>query len=114
MKKVKCMTLLVALSFITSLCITVPSFAAGEPAKAIPSKQALAGKININSATAEQLEVLPRIGAKTAQSIVEYRTQNGAFKKVEDLVNVKGIGEKMFEELRSYIILEGETTLKKE
>jgi competence protein ComEA len=56
--------------------------------------------VNLNTATATDLEALPGIGAKTAQRIVEYREKNGGFKKVEDLMNVKGIGEKSFLKLK--------------
>ena len=56
--------------------------------------------VNINTATQEQLETLPGLGAKVAQRIVEYRQKNGNFKKVEDLMNVKGIGEKSFLKLK--------------
>ena len=94
--------------------MVVSSSATEKAAKAAPAKSVLSGKININNANAEQLEILPRIGTKTAQSIIEYRTQNGPFKKIEDITNVKGIGEKTLEELKGYIILEGNTTLKKE
>jgi len=94
--------------------MVVSSSAAEKAAKAAPEKPVLSGKININTANTEQLEILPRIGTKTAQSIIEYRTQNGPFKKIEDITNVKGIGEKTLEELKGYIILEGNTTLKKE
>lgn len=52
--------------------------------------------VNINTASVEQLDSLPGIGAKMAARIVEYRQKNGPFKKVEDLMNVKGIGEKAF------------------
>ncbi len=94
--------------------MVVSSSATEKAAKAAPEKPVLSGKININTANTEQLEILPRIGTKTAQSIIEYRTQNGPFKKIEDITNVKGIGEKTLEELKGYIILEGNTTLKKE
>ena len=56
--------------------------------------------------------MLPRIGTKTAQSIIEYRTQNGLFEKAEDLTKVRGIGEKTVEELHNVIILKGTTALK--
>jgi competence protein ComEA len=88
-----------------------------EPAKAVaaPAKNApgLEGQININTATAEQLVHLPGIGKKTADAIIEYRTKNGNFKAVEDIAKVKGIGPKKLEKMKSYLVLEGETTLKK-
>ena len=52
--------------------------------------------VNLNTATQAQLESLPGIGASTAKRIVEYRQKSGGFKKVEDLMNVKGVGEKSF------------------
>jgi comEA protein len=59
--------------------------------------------LNLNAATEAQLEALPGIGAATAARIVEYRKKNGGFKKVEDLMNVKGIGEKSFLKLKALI-----------
>jgi competence protein ComEA len=56
--------------------------------------------VNINTATQAQLESLPGLGAKAAERILEYRQKNGQFKKVEDLMNVKGIGEKSFLKLK--------------
>ena len=56
--------------------------------------------------------MLPRIGTKTAQSIIEYRTQHGLFEKAEDLKKVRGVGEKTVEELLNCIILQGTATLK--
>ncbi|MCB2428442.1 ComEA family DNA-binding protein [Methylophaga pinxianii] len=53
-----------------------------------------ADKININRASADELQLLDGVGPSTANAIVEYREQNGAFASVDDLVNVKGIGEK--------------------
>ena len=59
--------------------------------------------LNLNAATEAQLEALPGIGPATATRIVEYRKKNGAFKKVEDLMNVKGIGEKSFLKLKALV-----------
>ena len=59
--------------------------------------------INVNTATVAELEALPGIGASTAARIVEYRQKNGPFKKIEDLMNVRGVGEKSFLKLRSLL-----------
>ena len=69
-------------------------------ASAAKSSAAPTSPININTATQAQFESLPGIGPKVAQRIVEYRQKNGQFKKVEDLMNVKGIGEKSFMKLK--------------
>ncbi|WP_292757781.1 MULTISPECIES: ComEA family DNA-binding protein [unclassified Methylophaga] len=53
-----------------------------------------ADKININTASADELQLLNGVGPSTANAIVQYREQNGAFANVEDLANIKGIGEK--------------------
>jgi comEA protein len=65
------------------------------------------GKININSATAEELAALPGIGTVLAQRIVDYRSEHGLFRSAEDLSNVKGIGAKKLESIRQYIIVAG-------
>jgi competence protein ComEA len=62
-----------------------------------------AGPVNLNTATVAQLEKLPGIGARTAQLIVEHRQKNGGFKKVEELMNIKGIGEKAFLKLKPMV-----------
>jgi competence protein ComEA len=59
--------------------------------------------VNLNTATEAQLEALPGVGASTARRIIEYRQKNGAFKKIEELMNVKGIGEKSFLKLKPLI-----------
>lgn len=59
--------------------------------------------VNINSATAEELKTLNGIGDSKAKSIIEYRDKNGGFKSVEDIKNVDGIGEKMFEKIKDSI-----------
>lgn len=61
--------------------------------------------VNVNSATAEQFEALPGIGPSTARRIVTFREKNGPFKKLEDLMNVQGIGEKSFLKLRPHLSL---------
>jgi competence protein ComEA len=62
-------------------------------------------KININTASADVLDKLPRIGPKVALRIIDFRKQNGPFKKVEELMKVKGIGEKTFAKLKDLITI---------
>jgi competence protein ComEA len=73
---------------------------------------ALTGKtVNINQASGPELARLPRVGAKLAERIVAHRTQHGPFKRIEDLMEVKGVGEKMFAGLKPYLAVSGPTTL---
>ncbi len=69
---------------------------------------ASAPAINVNSATVAQLESLPGIGPSMAQRIVSYREKNGPFKKLEDLMNIQGIGEKSFLKLRPLLTVGGQ------
>jgi|WetSurMetagenome_2_1015567.scaffolds.fasta_scaffold182514_1 competence protein ComEA len=59
--------------------------------------------INLNTATAAQLDSLPGIGPKVAARIIDYRTKKGPFRKVEELMNVQGVGEKSFLKLRAQL-----------
>ena len=99
-----------ALSLVLFSCLlcAVPSAAL---AQATPSKgsarsaakPASTAIVNLNTASASDLENLPGIGAKTAARIVEYRQKNGPFKKIEELMNVRGVGEKNFVKLKAQI-----------
>jgi len=71
-----------------------------------------AEKININTASAADLEKLPQIGPKIAQRIIDYRKESGGFKRIEDLMKVKGIGEKTFDRLKDLITVGSEAVSK--
>ena len=77
------------------------AIAAGKPA---PS-----GKVNINTATAQQLTVLAGVGEKLAARIVDYRQKAGGFKNVSELMNVQGIGEKNLAKIQAFLTTSGET-----
>jgi competence protein ComEA len=70
---------------------------------ALQSGGAVSGPVNINTATAAELETLPGIGPKTADTIVKYREANGPFETVEDIMDVPGIGEGTFEKIKDGI-----------
>jgi competence protein ComEA len=79
----------------------------GKPARTTRTvvKATPSSPINLNAATPAELETLPGVGPAMAERIVEYRQKNGGFKKVEDLMNVKGIGEKSFLKLKPLVTL---------
>lgn len=61
------------------------------------------GKIDINTASHQQLQLIPGIGESIAHRIIDYRTEHGGFQTVEELMNISGIGEKKFEQMKPYI-----------
>ena len=63
-------------------------------------------KININTATVDELVILPGVGPVLAQRIIDYRTANGAFQGIEDLTKVSGIGDKTYQQLAEFITVE--------
>lgn len=79
---------------------STPKSASSKPAS---SKKKGGGIVNVNTASASELQSLPGVGAKTADLIIAYRDEHGAFKKPEDLRKVKGIGPKSFEKMKDYV-----------
>ena len=89
------------------MVIVVPKV--GEEAEAIPAgvtskETSKEGKVNINTATVEELKILKGVGEKKAEAIIEYRKKNGSFKTKEDLMKVRGIGKKLFESFEERIV----------
>lgn len=89
------------------MVIVVPKV--GEESEEIPTgetrKEATKeGKVNINTATVEELKTLKGVGEKKAEAIIEYRKKNGSFKTKEDLMKVRGIGKKLFESFEERIV----------
>jgi len=103
----------ICLAIVLAICGTFviaasPSFAQS-PAPLAAAAAAAKPAINLNTATIDQLETLPGIGPKTAERIIEYRTKSGGFKRIEDLMNVKGIGEKSFLKLKPLVAVPAKT-----
>ncbi|MGH9367430.1 MAG: ComEA family DNA-binding protein, partial [Thermoanaerobaculia bacterium] len=103
------MSLKIARSAVASLLLAAASALAGET-ETTAAPQA-AGKVNINQASAAQIALLPRIGAKVALRVVDYRKEHGSFSRPEELMEVKGIGEKLFLVLKPYVTVSGPTTV---
>ncbi len=95
---IRMMTAAIALT----LCCAATTHAQSDRTATKPPSEASA-QLNLNTATQTQLEALPGIGASMAQRIIEYRQKSGGFKKVEDLMNVRGVGEKNFLKLKPLI-----------
>jgi len=96
----------VALALTLLLGVAGPALAGGNAR--------LSGTVNVNTATAEQLQMLPGIGETRAQALLEQRERQGRFQRIDDLLAVKGIGGASLEALRPYVTLQGATTAKLE
>ncbi len=79
----------------------IPATGKTSPTAAAP--KTAPSKINLNTATLAELDTLPGIGPAIAQRILDYRAQNGEFKKIEDVKKVRGIGDAMFEQIKDLI-----------
>ena len=102
MKKVFGMTMVIALAMVLG-SFTPAQAASAKASKNVNNVKQHVQLININRASVDQLSTLKGIGEKKAQAIVAFRTKNGNFKKVEDVMLVKGIGQKMFDKMRKFI-----------
>jgi comEA protein len=104
-------TMIVRRMIATGLAFAMAALLAAGPAwaaKPIPTE-----KVNLNTATVEQLTTLPGVGPTLAARIVEYRERAGQFGSAEELMNVKGIGEKNFEKIEEWLVVEPQPKAKK-
>lgn len=97
-------SVLIIMALLTLLIVN-PAFAEVEKTGATQSNETLASmeKVNINKADTKTLTTLKGIGKDRAVKIVEYREKNGPFQKIEDLMKVKGIGKKIFEQNKNVL-----------
>jgi competence protein ComEA len=97
---------------------TLPAGSGGDDVEhaehAAPKRKAVSGKLNLNTATEDQLVMLPGVGPSKAERVVTWRQKHGAFKRVADLRHVKGFGYKTIKKLEPYLDIKGESTLKAE
>lgn len=101
-------TIVTLIALAAAITLAAPANALSGQAKAAEAKTSetkvqQGPVVNINTAPADQLERLPGVGPKTAARIIEYRQKNGGFKKIEELMNVRGIGEKVFLRMKNQL-----------
>ena len=97
-------TILTVAALATTWNVVSPMAMTGQSPRAQQTPApASAPALNLNTATQADLEKLPGVGASTAKAILEYRQKNGGFKKIEELMNIKGIGEKSFLKLKPLV-----------
>lgn len=97
-----------ALALVATIALMAgPSLAAGDSA-------GLTGTVNVNTATADELQLLPGIGESRAKAVIAMRKQRGGFKSVTELTDVKGIGEAALAKLRPFVRIQGKTTARRD
>jgi competence protein ComEA len=84
--------------------VVVPRRGAAGGGGAVAGEAPSSGPVSLSSATAEQLDALPGVGPVTAQKIVDYRTQHGAFHSVDELDAISGIGPARIADLRGLVV----------
>jgi len=97
------MTIRIMMAAITAIALSATALSAQSKTPAPKTTATAAAPVNLNTATAEQLATIPGVGQKMAERIIDYRQKNGGFKKVEDLMNVSGVGEKSFLKMKPLI-----------
>jgi len=96
------------------VALAISLMASGLAGPALAGSPTLSGVVNVNTATADQLMVLPGIGEVRARAILEMREARGGFESIDELEDVKGIGAKALDRLRANLTLDGRTTLSSE
>jgi comEA protein len=97
-------SLVLTFLFISLLAVSpAVGFGQDKAAKPKASSAAVSTPVNLNTASSADLQKLPGVGAATAKLIIEHREKNGGFRKIEELMNIKGIGEKSFLKLKPMV-----------
>jgi competence protein ComEA len=96
-------------ALLTALCLALAT-----SSFAVEDVPRLVGTVNVNTATHEELQLLPGVGEARANAVIALRKQRGGFKNVDELTQVKGIGDAALERLRPFVRTEGKTTARRE
>jgi competence protein ComEA len=103
---------LVALTLGVGAGMVAPARAQADVAREVVEPDGPTGVVNLNTANEEQLGMLPGVGPTKATRVLEWRTKNGKFARVDDLRKVKGFGRKTLLKLKPHLAVSGETTFK--
>lgn len=98
------------IGFLTAVILFILSAGLAHAAGPDMKNSGKAGVINVNTASEDQLRMLPLIDSRLARDIVDYRNANGPFKSVDELRNVRSISKDRFDQIRQYLVTSGDTT----